>query len=99
VNEKWWDEVKASCPKPLEEERRDLFEVRLILTTIPYEEFDEFRQPNWGSEGNTREKHDEWYKEVISRQKSELSRFGWKLGSGDYPYTEHKYFNLLVREI
>jgi hypothetical protein len=99
----WWEEVKTSCPKPLEE-RLDpgRGRIELILATVSDREFDEYREPVWSGRRSIDKRA--WWGQIEATRAEERTRFSWKklehpeipeLGPVDWPESiEHKYFNV-----
>jgi hypothetical protein len=98
----WWGEVKASCPKPMEESKdSSTGRVELILATISYREFDCYWQPA--------ERGSAFYfkteKQIRDRTDGQRNKFGWmKVERPDIPgiwdvSIEHKYFTVEHRAI
>jgi hypothetical protein len=107
VPSQWWNEVKASCPKPTEEVADyPTGQVDLILAIVSYREFDSYWEPAaWSSTF-----YDKTAKEIRRRRDEQRVRFGWKtvehdsdLGAElgiDWPESiKHKYFNVDHRAI
>jgi hypothetical protein len=87
----WWNEVRASCPKPLGQEEKHSA-VRLVLATVPYLE----SQVYWETA-----EHAGPVREWLENRRGVLSKFDWKDaqsdGEGMYlPYfkIEHRYFTV-----
>jgi hypothetical protein len=107
VPRRWWDKMKTSCPKPMEEHAdHPTGQVDLVLATISYREFDLYWEPvQWSSTF-----YDKTAKQLRSRRDEQRTRFDWKtiehdsdLGSElgiDWPESiEHKYFTVEHRAI
>ncbi len=107
VPRRWWDKMKSSCPKPMEElEDHPTGQIDLVLTTISYREFDLYWEPaEWNSTF-----YDKTAKQIRSQRDEQRSRFGWKtvehdadLGAElgiDWPESiKHKYFSVEHRAI
>jgi hypothetical protein len=100
----WWEEVKTSCPKPLQE----FFDsgrgrIELILTTLSDREFDVYREPVWNGRHSI-DKGRAWSEQIEATRAKQRNKFGWKkverpeipeLGHVDWPESiEHKYFHV-----
>jgi hypothetical protein len=105
----WWEEVKTSCPKPLEEFiDSGRGRIELILTTVSDREFDVYREPVWNRRHSI-DKGRGWWEQIEATRAEQRNKFGWKkvehpeipeLGHVDWPESlEHKYFNLEHHEI
>lgn len=101
----WWDEVRASCAKPMKEDKDyPTGQVKLILTTISDREFDPYWEPvEWSSTF-----YKKTAKQIRDRRDQQRQKFGWKTVerpdlpelSIDWPESiEHKYFNVEHRGI
>jgi hypothetical protein len=96
VQHSWWESVKASCPKPLEEEQEHLFgTVKLVLAKIPLQEFTPYWEPV--------EYDVNFHERFEKKQKQGREKYGWtkhEFGD-DEPWRtrwptqiEHKYFEV-----
>jgi len=107
VPSQWWNEVKASCPKPMKEvAHHPIGQIDLILAVISYREFDLYWEPmEWSSTF-----YEKTAKRIRSQRDEQRGKFGWKtvehdsdLGAElgiDWPESiEHKYFNVEHRAI
>jgi len=107
VPSQWWNEVKASSPKPMEEDvDYPTGRVDLILAVMSYREFDLYWEPAvWSSTF-----YDKAAKEIRKRRDEQRGKLGWKtvehdsdLGAElgiDWPESiEHKYFSVEHRAI
>lgn len=105
----WWDEVKASCPKPVKEEKDYACgQVELTLTYISFREFDLYSAPsNWNELSS--KARDAILKKSQAARDEQRKKYQWKdvrrsnmdseLGI-DWPDAiEHKYFNVEHNEI
>lgn len=104
---RWWDQVKASCPKPMKADADyPTGQIDLILATISYWEFDLYWEPvEWSSTF-----YDKTAKRIRARRDELRQKLGWKavehdsdlgveLGI-DWPESiEHEYFNVEHRAI
>jgi len=101
----WWDEVKASCPTPLEEDKDyPTGQVKLILATISFREFDLYWEPMERSISF----YEKTAKQIRDRRDEQRKKLGWK--AVEHPdlselsiawpdSIEHKYFNVEHRAI
>ena len=107
VPSRWWNEVKALCPKPMDEDADyPTGRVNLILAIISWREFDLYWEPAvWSSTF-----FEKTAKEIRKRRDEQRSKLGWKtiehdadLGAElgiDWPESiEHKYFSIEHRAI
>jgi hypothetical protein len=107
VPSQWWNEVKASSPKPMKEDvDYPTGRVDLILAVMSYREFDVYWEPAvWSSTF-----YDKAAKEIRRRRDEQRGKLGWKtvehdsdLGAElgiDWPESiEHKYFSVEHRAI
>ncbi len=105
VPNRWWDQVKASCENPMNEDNDYATgQVELFLATISYREFDLYWEPvEWSSTF-----YEKTAKRIRDRRDEERKKFAWKKVehadipelSIDWPESiEHKYFNTEHRAI
>ncbi len=105
VPNRWWDQVKASCENPINEDNDYATgQVELFLATISYREFDLYWEPvEWSSTF-----YEKTAKRIRDRRDEERKKFAWKKVehadirelSIDWPESiEHKYFNVEHRAI
>src|SRR5262249_51998456 len=96
VPENWWDQVKASCPKPIEEQRR-IGSVYLTLAKIPTNEFDvHWQQHGWS------DRWDATSVRIKKRRDEQREELGWKADdslSERWNSIKHSYFTLEDRAI
>lgn len=110
VPEKWWDRVKASCPKPLKEKSGEMwYEAELTIATLSYAEFDWYWQPESGvgpgnrSIGEPRYYiHEKWREQIIAQRDEQRIKLGWKEAEhvdGAPNRIEHSYFAVAHSQI
>lgn len=97
VPEKWWDTVKADCPKPMEEDSREMwYEAKLTLARISRAEFSWYRQPQCGEDDGYEDRYEAWSDGVISKRDEFRAKLGWV--EGTYSLA-HKYFEIQHKQI
>lgn len=105
VPQKWWDRVKASCPKPVRETGGERWcEAELTLATLSYAEFDWYWQPESGVgpgkifTGDPQYYiHEEWRQKITFQRDKQRVELGWE--EGQYGGILHSYFEVQHRPI
>lgn len=94
IPEKWWKQVKPTCPVPLQEESGDQrYKLELTLARISYAEFAGYNRPQLaiGSEYNN------WREETAAQRSAKRNALGWKDSvpvEGTPVHIEHTYFEV-----
>lgn len=99
VAAKWWEGVKASCPKPIHE-GHDLYDfdyVELTLARISRREFDLYWEPvDWEDPEKRLDRH----LKLIGEHRKKLNWVADETpGPPDWEFLEHKYFSVCHSEL
>jgi hypothetical protein len=93
VPEQWWERVKMTSTQSIEERGGEMWpETELVLATIPYAEFDWYRQPDLPYDERERK-----MEQITANRDAQRIKFGWVEAEhyeGGPKYLRHKYFEL-----